>query len=68
MDREEYRTDTEIDEYLWPLTGDVSTVDWESFTEELRIRKRLQVLREESNELAQRLQKLNELQSGYLHA
>jgi len=31
----------EIDEYLWPLTGDMSQVDWTALTEELRIRARL---------------------------
>jgi len=41
MGQDEYRTDTEVDEYLWPLTGDVSSVDWESITEELHIRQRL---------------------------
>ncbi len=41
MGRDEYRTDTEIDEYLWPLTGDASSVRWESVTEELHLRQRL---------------------------
>jgi hypothetical protein len=41
MRRDEYRTDTEVDEYLWPLTGDTSSVRWESITEELHIRQRL---------------------------
>lgn len=41
MGRDEYRTDTEIDEYLWPLTGETSSIEWESVTEELRIRQRL---------------------------
>jgi len=31
----------EIDEYLWPLTGDMSQVDWTILTEELRVRARL---------------------------
>lgn len=31
----------EIDEYLWPLTGDVSVVDWDALTEGLQIRQRL---------------------------
>jgi len=41
MEPDEYRTDTEVDEYLWPLTGDASCVRWESVTEELHIRQRL---------------------------
>jgi hypothetical protein len=41
MGRDEYRTDTEVDEYLWPLTGNTSSIHWESITEELHIRKRL---------------------------
>ncbi|MFI5394743.1 MAG: hypothetical protein ACHQ9S_04350 [Candidatus Binatia bacterium] len=41
MRREEYHADTEIDEYLWPLTGDIPSIQWESVTEELRIRQRL---------------------------
>ena len=48
MQRDEYRTDTEVDEYLWPLTGDTSSIqwesitkEWESITEELHIRQRL---------------------------
>ncbi len=41
MGRDEYRTDTEVDEYLWPLTGDTSSIHWESVAEELHIRQRL---------------------------
>ena len=41
MGRDEYRTDTEIDEYLWPLSGETCSIEWESVTEELRIRQRL---------------------------
>ncbi len=41
MGRDEYRTDTEVDEYLWPLTGDTSSIQWESVAEELHIRQRL---------------------------
>ena len=41
MGRDEYRTDTEVDEYLWPLTGDTSSIHWESITEELHIRQRM---------------------------
>jgi hypothetical protein len=41
MGRDEYRADTEVDEYLWPLTGNTSCIHWESITEELHIRKRL---------------------------
>ncbi len=41
MGRDEYRTDAEIDEYLWPLTGDTSCIHWESVAEELHIRQRL---------------------------
>ena len=41
MGRDEYRTDTEIDEYLWPLTGDACSIQWEYVTEELQIRQRL---------------------------
>ena len=38
------RTDSghpEIDEYLWPLTGEVSSMDWQPVVEELQIRQRL---------------------------
>src|SRR5262249_37180563 len=31
----------DIDEYLWPLTGALTAVDWLALTEELHIRKRL---------------------------
>ena len=41
MGRDQYRTDIEVDEYLWPLTGNISSVHWESITEELHIRQRL---------------------------
>ena len=41
MRRDEYRTDAEVDEYLWPLTGDASSVHWECIAEELHIRQRL---------------------------
>ena len=30
-----------VDEYLWPLTGEVQQIDWESLAEQLRIRGRL---------------------------
>jgi hypothetical protein len=41
MRRDEYRADIEVDEYLWPLTGDPPSIQWELVTEELRIRQRL---------------------------
>lgn len=41
MGRDDYSTDTEVDEYLWPLTGDTFSIRWESITEELHIRQRL---------------------------
>ncbi len=41
MGRDDYRTEPEIDEYLWPLTGEISSIHWESVTEELHIRQRL---------------------------
>jgi hypothetical protein len=41
MGRDAYCTDTEIDEHLWPLTGDTFSIHCESFTEELHIRQRL---------------------------
>jgi hypothetical protein len=31
----------EVDEYLWPLTGEASPIDWILLTEELGIRSRL---------------------------
>jgi hypothetical protein len=31
----------EVDEYLWPLTGELSPINWEALAEELRIRERL---------------------------
>lgn len=36
--------DTEVDEYLWPLNGDMNSIHlihWEYITEELQIRRRL---------------------------
>lgn len=41
MRREDNRADIEVDEYLWPLTGDQPSIRWELVTEELRIRQRL---------------------------
>jgi hypothetical protein len=41
MRRSEDQHEVEIDEYLWPLTGDMSPIDWPSLTEELQIRERL---------------------------
>jgi hypothetical protein len=41
MERYDYLTDTEVDEYLWPLTGEMNSIHWESITEELHIRQRL---------------------------
>ena len=35
------RTEMQIDEYLWPLTGSMTAIDWPSVTEELQIRERL---------------------------
>ena len=51
MGRDEYCTDTEVDEYLWPLTGDVSSIRWESVTEELHIRQRLAEIMAHVNEM-----------------
>jgi hypothetical protein len=34
----------QIDEYLWPLTGDLSPINWEALAEELHIRDRLAVI------------------------
>jgi len=34
-------TDTAIDEYLWPLTGDLTAVNWEALAEEMQLRERL---------------------------
>src|SRR6266849_10251468 len=31
----------EVDEYLWPLTGEAAPIDWTLLTEELHIRERL---------------------------
>jgi hypothetical protein len=31
----------EVDEYLWPLTGEAAPIDWTLLTEELRVRQRL---------------------------
>jgi hypothetical protein len=33
--------ETEIDEYMWPLTGDSTSFNWTALTEELEIRTRL---------------------------
>jgi hypothetical protein len=41
MRRDECRADIEVDEYLWPLTGEPPSIQWELVTEELRIRQRL---------------------------
>ena len=37
----EERSDMDVDEYLWPLTGDATLVDWRALTAELQIRERL---------------------------
>ncbi len=39
------RSDAEVDEYLWPLTGELSSIDWQLLTEELHIRERLAEIR-----------------------
>ncbi len=41
MRKDTERIDAEVDEYLWPLTGTVTQVDWSSLAEELHIRERL---------------------------
>ena len=41
MRRAEDPCDTNIDEYLWPLTGNMAAVDWSVLAEELEIRERL---------------------------
>lgn len=38
-DREPY--ETEIDEYMWPLTGEATTLNWTALAEALEIRARL---------------------------
>lgn len=38
-DREPY--DTEIDEYMWPLTGEATVFNWSVLAEEVEIRTRL---------------------------
>lgn len=35
------RSETEIDEYLWPLTGELTAINFDLLAEELRIRERL---------------------------
>ncbi len=37
----EHTAEAEIDQYLWPLTGEAAGIDWASVVEELRIRERL---------------------------
>jgi hypothetical protein len=39
-DNNEPRT-PEVDEYLWPLTGELWPIDWSSLAEEIHIRERL---------------------------
>lgn len=39
--REETERNEQFDEYLWPLSGEVSAIDWSSLAEELQIRERL---------------------------
>jgi hypothetical protein len=34
-------SEMQVDEYLWPLTGELTPVDWVSLAEELRMRERL---------------------------
>ncbi len=41
----------EIDEYLWPLTGTPTAVNWELLAEELRIRNRLAAIRAHVQEM-----------------
>ena len=50
----------EIDEYLWPLTGDLSPINWEYLSEELHIRERLAEIMTHVREmhLAPRLRRL----------
>ena len=36
----EHTAEAEIDEYLWPLTGETAAIDWPSLVEELRIQER----------------------------
>ena len=31
----------DVDEYLWPLTGDTAQMDWSSLAEEIQLRQRL---------------------------
>jgi hypothetical protein len=41
MRTDDDQVETEIDEYLWPLTGDLSPINWEHLSEEMHIRERL---------------------------
>ncbi len=41
MRADDDQVETEIDEYLWPLTGDLSPINWEHLSEEMHIRERL---------------------------
>ncbi len=41
MRKTERTAEAEMDQYLWPLTGESAAIDWESLVEELRIRERL---------------------------
>jgi len=41
MRSDDDRIEMGVDEYLWPLTGDLSPIDWEYLSEELHIRERL---------------------------
>lgn len=35
------RSEYEVDEYLWPLTGNLLSVDWQVLADELHVRTRL---------------------------
>lgn len=66
MRRDDDRTEPEVDEYLWPLTGDLSPINWEALAEELHIRDRLAVIVTHVREvhLEPRLRRLGALASA----
>ena len=45
MRRVEDPSEANVDEYLWPLTGNMAAVDWSALAEELQIRERLAAIK-----------------------
>lgn len=51
MRKHDDQIEPDVDEYLWPLTGELSPINWEALAEELHIRDRLAVIMAHVREL-----------------